>query len=198
MKAEIALSALSKKIKIIFACVLFLCTAIDGASRKKVNKNNKKGMDMAVMKVISNAFKDGEMIPAKYTCDGEDVSPQISWQDAPTGTKSFVLICDDPDAPMGIWVHWVVFNIPVSVTEFAQGADPKKIGATEGINSWGTKKLGFGGPCPPSNTHRYYFTVYAVSKIIDLDKKATKEDVLAAIKGHELAQGQLMGRYHRK
>lgn len=181
-----------------FFCVLFLCGVIIAIQWTSVSRSNNQGAAVAVMKVSSNAFKDGEMIPTQYTCDGKDISPQISWQDAPTGTKSFVLICDDPDAPMGTWVHWVVFNIPAHVTEFREGDEPKKVGAIEGMNSWGAKKLGFGGPCPPSNIHRYYFTVYAVSKMIELDGKATKEQVLAAIKGSVLAQGQLMGRYQRK
>ena len=152
------------------------------------------------LSVTSSAFKHNEMIPAKYTCDGENISPEISWEGAPEGTESFVLISDDPDAPIGIWVHWIVFNIPEDVTTMPEGV-PKKDTledhTNQGMSSF--KEIGYGGPCPPSGTHRYFFKVYAVDTEIDLDPRyATKEKVLDAINGHVLAYGEIMGTYQRQ
>jgi len=187
------------------------------------NKQTRKAMKH--LQVESTAFQEGGMVPAKYTCDGTDISPPLVWKKIPPSTKSFVLICDDPDAPMGTWVHWVVFDIPKKVTEFSEGVYVKQLGALEGINSWGTSRRGYGGPCPPSGTHRYYFKLYAldVEKLMlmvpagkqfgrsrvyqgclppDVEKIATgvwatKQDVLKAMQGHVLVEGQLMGKYAR-
>jgi Raf kinase inhibitor-like YbhB/YbcL family protein len=170
-------------------------------SNNQLKAHNKNQDGVFSMNIVSNAFSEGQDIPSHYTCDGEGISPHLSWSGAPTETKSYVLICDDPDAPKGTWVHWVVFNIPASVTSFQEGQDPKKIGAYVGINSWGAaEKPGFGGPCPPSGTHRYYFKIYALDiPLLSLDENtATKEQLLAAMNGHIRAQGQLMGRYTRK
>lgn len=151
------------------------------------------------LKVESSAFKEGEMIPAKYTCDGMNVSPQIKWSGAPEGVKSFALISDDPDAPMGVWVHWVVYNIPPAVKELPEhvpASEKLGNGALQGVND--SRKTGYGGPCPPTGTHRYYFKVYALDKMLDLGPGATKKKVLDAMKGHILAEGQVMGKYKRK
>ena len=148
--------------------------------------------------ITSNAFTDGGMIPRDYTCDGSDVSPPIAWTGVPEGTKSLAIICDDPDAPVGTWVHWVLFNIPATVNELPQGVKSDKVldnGAKHGINDF--RKLGYGGPCPPGGTHRYYFKIYALDTELTQEPGLTKADLLKAMKGHILAEGQLMGRYKR-
>ena len=150
------------------------------------------------LNIKSSAFDEGELIPKKYTCDGEDVSPPLSWTQPPKETKSIVLICDDPDAPMGTWVHWVLFGLSSDTMELPEGISSDKEvlgGATHGLNDF--RKYGYGGPCPPGGTHRYFFKLYAVDTQVDLNAGATKNEVLSAIKGHILAEGQLMGRYSR-
>ena len=150
------------------------------------------------LSIRSSAFEEGELIPKKYTCDGEDVSPPLSWTQLPKETKSIVLICDDPDAPMGTWVHWVLFGLSPDTLELPEDIpDEKEIlgGAKHGLNDF--RKYGYGGPCPPGGTHRYFFKLYAVDTHIDLNAGATKNEVLNAIKGNIVAEGQLMGRYSR-
>ena len=150
------------------------------------------------MILSSTAFADGEAVPQRYTCDGQDVSPPLAWRDAPAGTQTFALVVDDPDAPKGTWVHWVVFNLPASVSrlpENASGPGALPAGATEGINGWG--RPGYGGPCPPSGTHRYYFRLFALDGALDLGPDATSADVARAREGHVLAEATLMGRYTR-
>lgn len=150
------------------------------------------------MKVESAAFDEGAMIPRQYTCDGEDVSPPLTWTSAPDRTESLAIICDDPDAPMGTWVHWVLFNIPKDTEELMENVPPRDSlpnGAIHGTNDF--RKLGYGGPCPPSGTHRYYFKLYALDTKLDLEPGVTKEELLKSMEGHVLAEGQLMGRYAR-
>ena len=150
------------------------------------------------IKIVSDAFKDGEMIPKKYTGDGEEISPPLGWSGIPAAAKSIALISDDPDAPMGTWVHWVMFNIPPSSNGLAEGVPGDKElsdGARQGINS--SRKIGYDGPCPPSGTHRYYFKLYALDTMLDLQPGATKDDLLKAMESHILAEGQIMGRYKR-
>jgi Raf kinase inhibitor-like YbhB/YbcL family protein len=150
------------------------------------------------IKLTSSAFKDGGMIPTKYTCDGANVSPPLEWSGAPQTTKSLALICDDPDAPGKTWVHWVVFNLPASRTSLPENVPPQETIAGEGkqgINDF--KKIGYGGPCPPSGTHRYFFKLYALADELNLDSRTTKDQLLQAMKDHILAQGELMGRYKR-
>ncbi len=151
------------------------------------------------MKITSSAFTHGGMIPAKYTCDGQDISPPLAWADVPAGAKSLALISDDPDAPMGTWVHWVAYNIPPDVTMFGEQMKAEKEfknGMRQGSNSW--PKIGYGGPCPPSGTHRYFFKLYALDSVLDLKPGATKEQLVKAMKGHVLAETELMGRYKRR
>ena len=148
--------------------------------------------------VTSSAFTEGSSIPAKYTCDGEDVSPPIAWSGVPKGARSLALISDDPDAG-GTWVHWVLYGVPVDVTELSEAmptTDVTPIGARNGTNDF--KRLGYGGPCPPSGTHRYFFKLYALDTGLDLASGATKNDLLEAMEGHILARGQLMGTYRRQ
>jgi Raf kinase inhibitor-like YbhB/YbcL family protein len=151
------------------------------------------------MKIASSAFKEGERIPSKYTCDGQDVSPPLEWNPAPAGTASFSLICDDPDAPGRTWVHWVVYDIPPHMNNLPENVRPEGemgSGIRQGKNDW--QKLGYGGPCPPSGTHRYYFKLYALDTELNLKPGATKEQLLQAMKGHILAEAQLMGKYQRQ
>jgi len=151
------------------------------------------------MQIQSSAFNEGETIPKKHTCEGEDVSPQLSWSGVPGGAKSLAMICDDPDAPVGTWVHWVLFGIAPDATELPEGVPDGETapgGATHGRNDFGA--VGYGGPCPPPGpAHRYYFKLYAVDNEPALEPGATKADVMRAIEGHVLAEGRLMGRYQR-
>ena len=145
------------------------------------------------MKISSPAFENNQFIPVKYTCDGEDINPPLQIENVPKEAKSLVLIVDDPDAPIGIWSHWVVFNIDPSVQFIEEDSSPE--GAVEGLNDF--KKHSYGGPCPPSGTHHYYFRLYALDTTLDLSSEATREDVLEAIKGHILASAELIGLYQR-
>ncbi len=150
------------------------------------------------LKVESPSFLEGAMIPRKHTCDGEDVSPELRWSGAPVGTRSFALICDDPDAPAGTWVHWVLFNLPPELTRLVEAVppDPKlKEGGIHGINDF--RRLGYGGPCPPAGTHRYFFKLYALDCLLALEPGIKKRDLETAMKGHILEQAILMGRYRR-
>jgi hypothetical protein len=143
----------------------------------------------------SPAFAPGGPIPRKFTCDGDDVSPPLEWDPGPAGTASYALIMDDPDAPRGTWVHWVAWGI--HATNLPEGASPRgRGGFQEGLNSW--PRRGYGGPCPPSGTHRYYFRLYALDAEVAPGAKADKAALLKAMEGHVLAQGELMGRYARQ
>jgi Raf kinase inhibitor-like YbhB/YbcL family protein len=155
------------------------------------------GKKMA-LQITSSAFLDGAMIPGRYTCDGPDVSPDLSWSGVPDRSKSLALICDDPDAPVGTWVHWVLFNIPAGEKELPAEIAPEATlpnGAKHGTNDF--RRLGYGGPCPPGGTHRYFFKLYALDSVLSLESGATKDQVEEAMKGHILAEGQLMGKYKR-
>ncbi len=154
----------------------------------------------AVMKLESPAFSPGAAMPVKYTCDGVNVSPPLSWNAIPAGTKSFVLIVDDPDAPdpaapKMVWVHWVVYNIPASVTSLPEAVRELPAGTQLGVNDW--KKAAYGGPCPPIGRHRYFHTLYALDTVLAGMKNPSKADVLSAIKGHVLAKAELIGTYQR-
>lgn len=151
-----------------------------------------------VMVLISSAFSDSGPIPKKYTCDGEDISPPLSWEAVPGDAKSLVLICDDPDAPAGTWVHWVLFNLPPETTFLPASfpADPElPTGARQGMTDF--RRVGYGGPCPPGGTHRYFFKLYALDAMLGLEAGATKWQVVKAMQGHILAETQLMGKYKR-
>ncbi len=143
-------------------------------------------------------FTEGAMIPKKHTCDAEDISPDLKWSGVPNGAQSLALICDDPDAPVGTWVHWVLFNIPADATALPAGIPAEAVlknGARHGQNDF--RKLGYGGPCPPGGTHRYYFKLFALDTLLTLESGSTKAQLSAAMKGHILAEGQLMGKYKR-
>ena len=151
------------------------------------------------LELASPAFEDDETIPSKFTCDGGDISPPLEWSGVPEGTKSLALICDDPDAPMGTWVHWVLYGLPADTTLLPEGVPTDEAvenGALQGKNDF--KRIGYGGPCPPpGKPHRYFFKLYAVDSELDLKPGATKKDLVRAMKGHVLAEGRLVGRYKR-
>ena len=160
---------------------------------------SEEGGQVMAMQLTSSVFVQGEPIPTKYTCDGEDVSPPLAWGDPPRDTQSFVLIADDPDAPAGTWVHWVLYNLPAGARSLpeAVAADAElPDGSRHGQNSW--RRLGYGGPCPPSGTHRYFFKLYALDEALDLGPGADKADTLKAMEGHILGQAELMGVYSKK
>jgi Raf kinase inhibitor-like YbhB/YbcL family protein len=165
--------------------------------KDEVHSKMRGGKKMAIT-ITSTAFTEGSMIPQDYTCDGEDISPPLAWSGVPDGTKSLALICDDPDAPMGTWVHWVLFNIPAHIMELPAKIPHEKIiqnGAKHGTNDF--RKFGYGGPCPPGGIHRYYFKLYALDIEINVEAGITKAQLLKTMEGHILAEGQLMGRYKR-
>ena len=148
------------------------------------------------MKLTSTAFDEGQSIPVVYTGEGKDVSPPLAWTEPPAGTKSFALVSDDPDAPMGVWVHWVVYNLPASTRQLKENfpKDPQlPDGARQGRTDFG--QTGYGGPYPPSGTHRYFFKLYALDATLSIAGKATKHDLVQAMKNHILAEAQLMGTY---
>ena len=145
------------------------------------------------MKLTSPAFGHNGKIPSEYTCDGSDTSPELNITDVPKNAKSLVLINDDPDAPVGVWDHWIVFNIPPTTAKIEEGSEPEGLG---GKNSWG--KTGYGGPCPPSGVHRYFFTLYALDATLNLKEGATKKQIEAAMQGHVVAKTELIGTYQRK
>jgi Raf kinase inhibitor-like YbhB/YbcL family protein len=149
--------------------------------------------------LTSSAFKPNEAIPKEYTCDGSDISVPLHWNNAPERTKSFALIVDDPDAPRGTWVHWVVYDLPATTRELSAGVgheDTLQNGAKQGKNDFG--KIGYGGPCPPGGpAHHYHFKLYALDQMAGLKTKTTKQHLLDAIKGHVLAEAKLIGTYKR-
>jgi len=147
----------------------------------------------AKMKITSSAFQEGANIPSKFTCDGENTSPPLQIADIPSEAKSLALVVDDPDAPSGLFTHWAVWNIPPQTTAVGEGNAPKGV---QGTNDFG--KSGYGGPCPPSGTHRYYFKVFALDRELDLPFGAKRGQLDAAMKGHVVAQGELIGRYSRQ
>lgn len=153
--------------------------------------------------ISSSAFQNEQVIPKKFTCDGADLSPALQWSGAPAATKAFALIMDDPDAPPGRWVHWIIYDLPASVTALAEGVEKKAEGANGSKQGlvWGVdtfSKVGYYGPCPPpGKPHRYYFKLYALDAVLNLPSKATKPQVEAKMRGHILSQTILMGTYGR-
>ena len=146
------------------------------------------------MKITSSSFQEGGIIPEKFSKNGQNISPELRIDGAPADAKSFALIVDDPDAPVGLFTHWLVWNIDPKTSEISEGSPPG--GAVQGKNDFG--EMGYGGPQPPSGTHRYFFKVFALNTTLDLKPGAKRHEVDAAMKGHVIAQGQLMGRYSKK
>ena len=150
------------------------------------------------IKLKSSAFKNNEMLPKKYTCDGIGISPPLLWSDIPKAAQSLAIISDDPDAPGGVWVHWVMYNIPPQTMGLNEGVLPVEEfahAAKQGLNDF--QNIGYGAPCPPSGTHRYFFKLYALDTILNLESKATKDQLLKAMEGHILAKAELVGKYKR-
>lgn len=153
----------------------------------QIEKPIQEGVE--IMKLTSNDFKQGDMIPRKFTCQGEDINPHLAWDDVPEGVKSFALIVDDPDAPMGTWVHWLVKDIPTDIREIKQNSIP----GTQVENDFG--KEDYGGPCPPSGVHRYFFKLYALDvESLDADNK---DDFYEQVEEHSIAKAELMGKYKK-
>lgn len=152
-----------------------------------------------ILKVTSPAFEHKGMIPSKYTADGADMSPPIRWQGVPDGTNSIAIICDDPDAPMGTWVHWLVWNIPPETAGLDEDVRPDAVlknRICQGTTDFG--RIGYGGPAPPSGTHRYFFKVYALDTMLDLAADSVKQELEIAMEGHILSKGELVGTYCRR
>jgi Raf kinase inhibitor-like YbhB/YbcL family protein len=176
------------------AALLGLLLALAGGSGGAADNPEK-----VIMQLTSTAFTEGAAIPAKYTCDQADLSPSLKWTGAPAQARSFVLIVDDPDAPVGIWTHWVLYDLPASVADLSEN-QPKtptlSNGAKQGLNDF--RRPGYGGPCPPpGKPHRYFFRLYALDTLLGLKPGATRKEVESAMAGHALAQCQLMGTYKR-
>ena len=150
--------------------------------------------DIQNMKLTSPVFENNQLIPSKYACDGEDINPPLQISEVPEGAKSLVLIVDDPDAPMGTWDHWIVWNIDPDTGKIEEDSVPE--GAVEGLNDF--RKHSYGGPCPPSGTHRYFFKLYALDTQLELDDSSRKKDVERAMKGHILDTAELIGLYQRQ
>ena len=171
-----------------------LCALLTACSAPNPAPEPAKPVPTAPMTIESPAFAENEMIPAKYTCDGEGLIPPLTFSDIPDGTQELMLILDDPDAPSGDWVHWAVYNIPPSTTGVAEGSVPN--GAFEGASSWG--KPEYGPPCPPRGTHRYIFHLYALDVASPMfEQPPTKQALLQSMAGHVLEQAELTGLYTR-
>jgi Raf kinase inhibitor-like YbhB/YbcL family protein len=160
--------------------------------------SNPSPQQKSELKLTSSAFKEGEAIPRGYTCNGANVSPPLEWTGMPKTAKTIAIIADDPDAPAGTWVHWVVYNLPaegLGLIENTPQTETLNGGGLQGKNDFG--KIGYGGPCPPSGTHRYFFKFYVLDSELPLKSGATKAEVEKAMEGHIAGQAQLMGKYHR-
>lgn len=189
---------MNKKILLLIA-VIILLYGFRRKNQTEIALGDESMTTTKTLTITSSAFKESEMIPSKYTCDGKNISPPLEWEIAPQGTQSFALISDDPDAPMGTWIHWVMWNIPAETNELPENVQQTKEltdGTKQGLNS--SHKYGYTGPCPPSGTHRYYFKLYALDKTLELKGDVTKEQLLDAMEGHILAESSLMGKYQRK
>ena len=180
----------------LFVTAMLGCLVTAGGADKP---NPKKVMNL---QITSTAFSEGQPIPAKYSCEGSDASPPLKWipqGGTPANIKSFALIADDPDAPMGTWVHWVAYDLPPGTSALPEGVEKSQYisgNAMQGLNDF--RRLGYGGPCPPpGKPHRYFFKVYALDAKLDLRAGANRNELERAMKGHVLAQGELMGKYGR-
>ena len=186
----------------LFLSLCLIIFSITSLGREEALEGEEGGA-VARLQVTSDAFEANGLIPKKYTCDGQDLSPPLRWGEPPAGTLSFVLIADDPDAPIGTWVHWVLYDLPRGTRELKEGLPKTRRlqfpdgAARQGMTDF--KRLGYGGPCPPPGSyHRYFFKLYAVDTILEYSPdEMTKQELLKAMEGHILAQGELIGRYKR-
>lgn len=179
--------------EIIPLTLILLVVALSGCTS---NNGNLTSVNNTSLALESSAFTENGMIPAKYTASGGNISPPLSWKSAPANTKSYAIICQDPDAKGGNFTHWIIFNIPANTTQLKEGIPPKEAlenGAKQGKNDFG--KIGYSGPNPPSGVHRYVFTIYALDTLLNLNGEISKDDFLKASHKHILSQGQLTGQY---
>lgn len=180
---------------------LLACSNRSGSSAGRPatqNQNQDQSQNAKDIKLTSTAFKEGELIPRQHTCDGVNVSPSLEWSGVPKSAKTIAIVADDPDAPSGTWVHWVLYDLPadnIGMVENLPATDELRAGGFQGKNDFG--KIGYGGPCPPSGTHRYFFKIYALDSELSLKAGATKAEVEKSMEGHVVSQGQLMGTYRR-
>jgi Raf kinase inhibitor-like YbhB/YbcL family protein len=179
----------------VFLCALLLiaCSGHPQPAAEKAPPAHQPGF-----KIVSAAFKDGQPIPPSYTCKGVNVSPPLEWSGMPANAKTVAIVCDDPDAPGGTWVHWVLYNLPadnIGIVENMPATEKLVAGGFQGTNDF--QKIGYGGPCPPSGTHRYFFKIYAVDVELTLNAGATKFELEKAMEGHVVGQAQLMGTFGR-
>jgi Raf kinase inhibitor-like YbhB/YbcL family protein len=177
-------------------------SSMEAAAKEAAQATREKGGPSMSLAITSSAFSQNGSIPAEYTCDGQDVSPPLAWFGLPLEAKSLALIVDDPDAPdpaapKMTWVHWVLYNIPVSATGLPEAVKPADLpkGTREGLNDW--RRTGYGGPCPPIGRHRYFHKLYALDRVLPDLGKATKKDLEKAMEGHILASAELVGTYKR-
>jgi Raf kinase inhibitor-like YbhB/YbcL family protein len=191
----------SRLIVFVFALLLLCACGLNGQTRQTGQTTQSAQSNPATTKfqLASSAFSAGGMIPKQFSCEGTDGSPQLNWSGVPSAAHSLALIMDDPDAPAGTWVHWVLYNLPASAKELAEGVEKQEQladGTLQGRNSFG--KAGYGGPCPPpGNPHRYFFKIYALDLKLDLKAGASKDELEQAMKGHILGQAELIGKYGR-
>lgn len=181
--------------KLILITILIIVFLTVGVILKKniLSSDHSTVQPKGVHMKLTSVFEHNTKIPSKYTCDGDDLAPELTISEVPVGAKELVLIVDDPDAPMGTWVHWVLYNIPVSTTKIDNNNLPKDV--KQGMTDFG--RIGWGGPCPPSGEHRYFFKLYAIDKALDMPQGALKAQVEQAIKGHIVEETQLIGLYKR-
>ena len=183
--------------KVLLATTLLNCLATGGLAGDTITTKEKPTMKI---QITSSAFTEGQPIPRPHAFEDKDFSPALQWTDIPPAAKSLALICDDPDAPMGTWVHWVLYDLPPTTAGLSEGVpkSPKLAsGAKQGVND--DKRTGYGGPCPPpGKPHRYFFKLYALDGSTGLKPGVTKKELLKAMEGHVLAEGQLMGTFQRK
>jgi Raf kinase inhibitor-like YbhB/YbcL family protein len=190
MRRSLAISTLS--------LLMFLACTSRPQPIAKAPAANTPAQEKPGIKLTSTAFKEGEPIPRQYTCDGVNISPPLEWTGLPKTAKTIAIIADDPDAPSGNWVHWVLYNLPadnIGLVENLPPAENLKAGGFQGKTDF--EKIGYGGPCPPAGTHRYFFKIYALDGELPLKAGATKDELLKAMEGHIVGQAQLMGTYRR-
>jgi Raf kinase inhibitor-like YbhB/YbcL family protein len=183
----------------VFAFTILLSLALPGCStRPQPLRADPPANQKNEITVISAAFKEGQPIPRQYTCNGVNISPPLEWSGVPKSAKTIAIIANDPDAPGGDWVHWVIYNLPaenIGLVENVPATETLKAGGFQGKNDF--EKIGYGGPCPPSGTHHYFFKVYAVDAELPLKAGATKAELLKALDDHVVSQGKLMGTYQK-
>lgn len=185
------------------AAVLLAAAGLVGCRSEPSQPPAEDRPQVAKIELSSTAFAHGQPIPEKYTADGDDLSPPLSWSGLPEGTQELALICDDPDAPRGTWVHWVIYKIPADVSGLPEGIAKTQrpgqpAGVLQGKNSWPEgRNIGYGGPDPPSGKHRYYFKLYALDTALGVEPGLDKASLVGAMEGHVLGEGQLMGTYQR-